>query len=154
MLPNVEKLSVSRDSIEALSGTTSFLKLPLFCNIAELDLNLGMPIKLFNEYEELQTLLRNSPCLRVLRFQVVTSFGPESSLLFTNRKKFHLLYVFLTIQGGVSLVKDDANCKFDPFPVCFSTTLKAMEISGITGKEGLFAIKILLQLVASSISVG
>ncbi|XLR02116.1 hypothetical protein S83_068314 [Arachis hypogaea] len=73
MLPNVEKLSVSRDSIEALSGTTSFLKLPLFCNIAELDLNLGMPIKLFNEYEELQTLLRNSPCLRVLRFQ----YNPE-----------------------------------------------------------------------------
>ncbi|XLU32526.1 hypothetical protein S245_068592 [Arachis hypogaea] len=145
MLPNVEKLSISGDSIEALSERMSF-RLPLFCNLGELDLNLGKPIKLFNGYEELLTLLRNSPCLRVLRFQVVTSFGPESSLLFTNWKNFHLLNVFLTIQGAVSLDKRDANCIFDPLPVCFSTTLKTIEISGITGKEEeLFAIEILLQ---------
>ncbi|QHO35815.1 hypothetical protein HN51_029233 [Arachis hypogaea] len=116
MIPNVEKLSISADSIEALSESMSF-RLPLFCNLGELDLDLSKPVELFNLYEELLILLRNSPCLRVLRFQ-----------------------------GEVSLAKEDANFIFDPLPVCFSTTLKTIEISGITGKEEeLFAIEILLQ---------
>nr|XP_025617175.1 F-box protein At4g09920-like [Arachis hypogaea] len=86
MFPNVEKLSMSKTSIMALSRTTSLLgQLPLFCNLAELVLDPLSSIEL--SYAALLTLLRNSPCLQVIKFQ-----------------------------GGLSLAKGDANCIFDPLP--------------------------------------
>ncbi|XLR45119.1 hypothetical protein S83_029779 [Arachis hypogaea] len=107
MFPNVEKLSMSKTSIMALSRTTSLLgQLPLFCNLAELVLDPLSSIEL--SYAALLTLLRNSPCLQVIKFQ-----------------------------GGLSLAKGDANCIFDPLPVCFMALLEK--------KDELFAIKILLQ---------
>ncbi|MED6168716.1 hypothetical protein PIB30_014181 [Stylosanthes scabra] len=118
MLPNVEKLSMSGTSIKALSRTRSLLgQLPLFCNLAELALDLDRYSSIKLSYLALLTLLQNSPCLQVLKFQ-----------------------------GGLSLAKDKANCISDPLPVCFSTTLKMIEITGITWKKDeLFAIKILLK---------
>ncbi|KAL4357929.1 hypothetical protein AHAS_Ahas09G0235800 [Arachis hypogaea] len=68
MFPNVEKLSMSKTSIMALSRTTSLLgQLPLFCNLAELVLDPLSSIEL--SYAALLTLLRNSPCLQVIKFQ-------------------------------------------------------------------------------------
>ncbi|MED6173871.1 hypothetical protein PIB30_063724 [Stylosanthes scabra] len=116
MIPNMEKLTMSETSIMVLSRTTSLLgQLPLFCNLAELVLDPLSSIEL--SYAALLALLRNSPCLQVIKFK-----------------------------GGLSLAKDDENCIFDPLPLCFSTTLKTIEINGITGKKDeLCAIKILLQ---------
>ncbi|XP_020966856.1 FBD-associated F-box protein At5g22730-like isoform X3 [Arachis ipaensis] len=116
MLPNVEKLSMSETSIMALSRTTSLLG-QLPLFCNLAELVLDPLSSIELSYAALLTLLRNSPCLQVIEFQ-----------------------------GGLSLAKGDANCVFDPLPVCFSTTLKMIEINGITGKKDeLFAIKILLQ---------
>ncbi|MED6168722.1 hypothetical protein PIB30_014187 [Stylosanthes scabra] len=103
-------------SIQVLSRTTSLLG-QLPLFCNLAELSFDFISSIELSYAALLAILRNSPCLQVLNFQ-----------------------------GGLSLAKDNANCIFDPLPVCFSTTLRTIEINCITWKKDeLFAIKILLK---------
>ncbi|XP_027366393.1 F-box/LRR-repeat protein At3g26922-like isoform X2 [Abrus precatorius] len=119
-LSNVERLSISEIALLAIDSTASLLGyLPLFCNLAELEVSgAASPIRL--SCEAMLTILRNSPCLQVVHFHM----------------------------GGVSLPKNCANNNhiMDPLPVCFKTNLKTIKIYCFSGSDDeLNAIKFLLQ---------
>ncbi|KAL1342712.1 hypothetical protein HN51_029230 [Arachis hypogaea] len=116
-LPNLEWLTISDDFVLALSRTRLLLKyLPFFPNLVELNFS-SIDESIDLSYPGLLAMFHNSPNLEVIRFV-----------------------------KGVFLPKDDATCILDCIPMCFSTDLKLIEISGFDGEEEeLFAIKVLLQ---------
>ena len=95
----------------------------------------------------LLAILQNSPFLRVINFEGVTSFWPKCLLLmlFTNPYNF-LHSLCLTMQGVGCVPRYFANHILDPLPMCFRTHLKRIKIDDFCGSERqLHAIKILLQ---------